>query len=167
MTDATPNTKTLMIQGESFEVSMPYAEGHPLTAVEAKVLNQTRCENIRNNQAKAIKEAKEANTFNHEATIKIIDAYDAAYSFAMPGAGAIRRTMDPVEKEARAIARNLIASKLKEKGRTMKDAISTDKGKAKVADAIDKYAEHPKVIAAAKKVVADRAALADLSLDDA
>ena len=160
MADATP-TRTLVIQGETFEVTLPYAEGHVLTEVEARVLNQNRCENIRNSQAKAIKEAKENGKFDLKAVVERVAAYDAAYTFAA-GGGAVKRTLDPIEKEARAIARNLIANKLRDQGKKMKDQ---DKGK--LAEAVEKWAEHPKVLAAAKKVVKEREDLANISLDAA
>ena len=158
----TSDLKTIQIQSESFEISVPYSEGHTLTAIEAKVLNQTRCENIRNNQSKAIREAKEDGTFDLKTATKAVKEYDAKYSFAMPGAGAIRRSLDPVEKEARAIARSVLTQKLKDQGKKMKD-----QDKEKIANIIEKWAENPKVIAAAKKTVADRAALAEMSLEDA
>lgn len=161
MTDATPATKDIIIQGETFPISVPYAEGHPLTAVEARVLNQTYCENIRNNMAGAIKKAKEEDKYDAKAMAKTVADYDAAYTFAT-GGGAVRRTIDPIEKEARSIARNLITSQLKAAGKKMKD-----QAKDKVQALIAKWAEHPKVLAAAKKVVKEREELAYLSLADA
>ncbi len=161
MTETPENTQTVTIQSESFTISAPYMEGHTLTAVEARVLNQTRCENVCNNQRKAIKEAKEDGTFDLKAAKKSVADYDAAYSFAT-GGPAVRRTLDPIQKEARAIARSLIASKLKDQGKKMKD-----QDKAKLATAVDQWAEHPKVIAAATKVVKEREDLANISLDAA
>ena len=161
MTETPANTQTVTIQSESFTISAPYAEGHTLTVVEAKVLNQTRCENVCNNQRKLIKEAKEEGTFDLKAARKSVADYDAAYSFAT-GGPAVRRTLDPIQKEARAIARNLISAKLKDAGKKMKD-----QDKAKLATAVDQWAEHPKVIAAATKVVKEREELANLSLDAA
>ena len=163
MTDKSPaeNEKTITIQSESFTISTPYSEGHPITAVEARVLNQTRSENVCNNQRKAIKAAKEEGTFDLKAAKKSIADYDAAYSFAT-GGPAVKRTLDPIQKEARAIARNLISAKLKDAGKKMKD-----QDKAKLATAVDQWAEHPKVIAAATKVVKEREELANLSLDAA
>ena len=157
----TPTSRDIIIQGESFAVSLPYSEGHTLTAVEAKVLNQTRCENIRNNQAKGIKEAQAAGTYDHKATTKLVNQYDADYTFAMPGAGTARRSMDPIEKEARAIARQMLVGKLKEANRKLKDL-----DKAKVAEVIEKWSALDAVLKAAKKVVAERTALADVSLEE-
>ncbi len=156
-----PNTQTVTIQSESFTISAPYKEGHTLTAIEARVLNQTRCENVCNNQRKAIKEAKEEGNFDLKASRKSVADYDAAYSFAT-GGPAVRRTLDPIQKEARAIARNLITTKLRDAGKKMKD-----QDKDKLAQAVEQWAEHPKVIAAATKVVKEREELANLSLDAA
>ncbi len=151
--------QTITIQSESFIISAPYSEGHAISKVEARVLNQTRCENIANSQRKAIKEAKEDGSFDLKVARKSVADYDSNYSFAT-GGPAVRRTLDPIQKEARAIARNLIASKLKEQGKKMKD-----QDKEKLATAVDQWAEHPKVIASATKVVKEREELANLSLD--
>ena len=161
MTETPANTQTVTIQNESFVISAPYSEGHAITAIEARVLNQTRSENVCNNQRKAIKEAKEEGSFDLKAARKSVAIYDAAYSFAT-GGPAVRRTLDPIQKEARAIARSLIAMKLKATGKKMKD-----QDKDKLATAVDEWAEHPKVIAAATKVVKEREELAGISLADA
>jgi hypothetical protein len=55
-----PETKTKTIEGKNFEISQPYEEGHVITAIEARVLNQTRSENIGNNVRAKLKEAIEA-----------------------------------------------------------------------------------------------------------
>ncbi len=158
MTEA---TQTVTIQSESFTISAPYVEGHVLTPIEARVLNQTRCENICNSQRKTIKASKEEGTFDLKAARKAVADYDAVYSFAT-GGPAVRRTLDPIQKEARAIARNLLSTKLREQGKKMKD-----QDKDKLASAIEQWAEHPKVIAAATKVVKEREELANISLDAA
>ncbi len=159
MTD-TP-TKELMIQGETFTLAIPYVEGHVLSAIEAKVLSQTWFENVRNNQAKAIKEAKENGGFDLAAATTTVLAYADAYAFSVGGTGAGRQSLDPIEKEARAIARGMIAAQMKTEGRKMKDL-----NKDKLANAIAKWAEHPEVIKSAKQVVKERAKLANLSLED-
>lgn len=53
--------ESLTIQGVQFEevYSPSYQAGHQCSEVEAEVLNQTERENIRNNFAKRVKEAKE------------------------------------------------------------------------------------------------------------
>ena len=55
-------SKTITILGEKFEITAPYAEGQTLTAVEARVLNQTRAENIGNNLRKVDVDVPRLNT---------------------------------------------------------------------------------------------------------
>ena len=57
-------SKTINIYDEEFTVSTPYAEGHVITAAEAKALNQVRAENIANNFRAKIKAAKEDGTLD-------------------------------------------------------------------------------------------------------
>ena len=50
--------KSITIQGINFDAPSPYTSGHVLTANESDVLNQTFAENLRNNFASAVKDAK-------------------------------------------------------------------------------------------------------------
>ena len=149
-------TKKILIQGEAFEVSTPYDEGHTLTAIEARVLNQTRLENIRNNMAKAVKEAKENGTLSDMAG-KVAE-YDAQYVFTTPGSGS-GRSIDPVEREARKIARDVIRSKLAEQGRAFSEFQDKENPErhaelqGKLNAAIDTVAAKDEVLKAAKKNV--------------
>lgn len=120
------------IAGQTFEIPTPYTEGHPLTAAEASVLNQTFLENIRNNAAGKIKAAKEAFTkaggadadFSIDTPLggegpdatktlrQVIADYAGSYVFGVR----VSRTSepaDPVQREARSIAREAINAKLK------------------------------------------------------
>lgn len=151
--------KSLTIAGESFTVNLPYAEGHTLTAVEAKALNQTRCENIRNNLAKQVKDLKEAGNFDQAAFQKVVSEYDSNYTFATPSAGGGRKTMDPVEKEARKLAREMIKAALERQGTKIGDV-----DKDALAAKIDEVADMPDVVKEAKAVVAKRTKLAELDL---
>lgn len=142
-------TKLKIIDGHEFQISQPYTEGHALTAVEARVLNQVRSENIANNMRKIVKE-KGADAAGDVAE------YDASYTFAMPREGG-RKVVDPVEREARAIARDAIRQKLAETGRKLKDI---DPGK--LDEAIDNLVENNEEIRKlAKKRVADKAKAAE------
>lgn len=147
------DTKSIMIQGVSFDISTPYGEGHALTAIEAKVLNQTRSENIRNNCAKFVKEHGEGKD-----STKFVGEYDGKYEFTIAGTGASRR-MDPVEREARSIARDAIRAKLAEKGKKLKDIVADQ-----LEEALEKVASKPNVIALAKKRIADKAKIAEDTL---
>jgi len=148
--------KTVTIAGLSVELSTPYVAGHTLTEAEAKTLNQVRIENIRNNSAKAVKEAGEDEAKLAEVKEKIL-AYDAAYQFSIAGEGAARVTRDPVEREAYAIAKEFVKAHLAKTGRTFKtvpEGMSEDEWKAKVEENIEKVATSEAVVAEAKKTVA-------------
>ena len=52
---------TITIAGHAFQAPIKYAEGDTLEANEAGALNQTYHENLRNNFAKRVQEALDAN----------------------------------------------------------------------------------------------------------
>lgn len=154
-------TKTISILGEKFEISAPYAEGQTISAVEARVLNQTRAENIGNNLRKAVKEAQDKGDTSGlaEAVAKV----DAVYSFSMPGQSA-PRIVDPVEREANKLAREFVKNKLKEAYGIALNGIHPDykdlpeeEAKAKSAErigaAVEKAAQDPAILDLAKKNV--------------
>jgi len=159
-------SKNITIQGVEFEVSTPYAEGHACTEAEAKALNQTRSENIRNNCAKIVKEAKTEHGDELPADVlksvgQAVGEYDKDYQFTLASVGGGRASRDPVEVEATKIARAAITAKLKEAGRKVSD-VDKDALAAKIAE----VAANPKVMKAAKKAVVDRAALASDALEN-
>ena len=88
--------KSISISGTAFEVAEPYAEGHTVNAIEARVLNQTRAENIGNNFRKGVQAAlalAEGPT-RDAALAKVLadlQAYDAQYIFT---SGGVSRTPD-------------------------------------------------------------------------
>lgn len=99
----------ITIQGKQFEVRSPYVPGmHELTEGEAHSLNQTRHENIRNNFAKKVKEWNGTDDLQ-----ALVSKYDEEYEFGVRGEGA-GTSRDPVEVEARGLARAAIKAKLKE-----------------------------------------------------
>ena len=153
------------IQGYTFEVSEPYAEGQTMNAVEAQVLNQTRAENIGNNQRKAVQAAidgqptvEDANgkegpePLNGEQVAELqaeLSVYDETYVLNMTRGG---RTRDPIEAMARTIARTLIEKEVKAQGKTLKawrEEVGNDAYKAKIAE----IASKKKVIAHAQRTV--------------
>ncbi|MBM61934.1 MAG: hypothetical protein CL484_03160 [Acidobacteria bacterium] len=181
-TEATPSTKAITIQGVEFEVSQPYAEGHTCTEAEAKALNQTRAENIRNNMAKTVKEANAEAGKDDEGNqkplakaklnelAKSVAEYDAEYEFTLASVGGGRASRDPIEIEANRIARASITASLKADGRTLKsvthdaDGNEIDGAKERLAEAIAKVAAKPQVIEAARKAVKEREQLASADL---
>ena len=144
--------KTITIQGLSFTVSTPYAEGHVVNEAEAKALNQTRAEAIRNNTARVVKTALDEAGKTTDADGKEvyndlsadvmsgleaeIAEYDASYVFTLASVGGGRKSTDPVETEALRIARAAITAKLKASGRKVKDVDkdALDAAIAKLAD---------------------------------
>lgn len=164
------STKTVTIHGEKFEFSTPYVAGHALTEAEAKHLNQTRLENVRNNVAKAVKEAIDSGDPEKLAQARATVAeYDGKYVFTLTGAGAPRQVLDPVEKEARRLAIEYVKAKLAEKGRTIKqvpEGMTEDEWKAKLEANYEAVATNDQIIARAKKIVAEKKKAADALGDD-
>lgn len=158
-------TKAITIQGLEFEVSTPYTAGHVVTEAEAKALNQVRLENIRNNMASAVKEAKgEGDTITEEvyASLKAkVGEYDAAYIFTLASVGGGKRSTDPVETEAKKLAKAAIAAKLAADGRTLK-SVDPDK----LAAAIAKLAESNEILKEAKRIVKARTESASAALSE-
>lgn len=135
--------ESITIQGLDFAVHSPYEAGHVLSAEEAGVLNQTFHENLRNNFASTVKDAKaEHGDELPETAITALqsefDEYAKEYKFGVRKGGA-RAPADPVEAEAFKMAKDSIRAKLKELGRKadasdIADAavrlLATDKGEA-------------------------------------
>lgn len=148
--------KTITVQGVSVEVAQPYAEGHTITAAEAKSLNQTRAENIANNQRTAIKKLLDEKGSTPEsvkpAAQALISEYDATYEFTLASVGGGRSKLSPVEKEARKIAKNAILGQLKAKGITQKEFLEA-KGEDAIKNLVVEVSERPEVVAAAEKAV--------------
>lgn len=161
-------TKTKVIAGEAFQVTAPYAEGHVLTAIEAKVLNQVRAENIGNNLRDAVKEAitkrdsgdAEAMT----ALAELVTKYDAEYTFSTPGAGGGSRKLDPVEREAKSLAEAYIREDLKKKGRTWKqvpDGLTEEEWIEKRDAQVEKLMVNETILKLAKERVNKKAKAAE------
>lgn len=164
---------TIKVQGILFPVSPRYSEGHPLTAQEAAVLNQTLYENLRNNFAthirKSVEESAKAAGVEHdthtlsEDEVSTLQAkfveYAAAYTFAAPRAG--RTPVDPLQREMRAIAKERILAALAAKNVSVK---SLPEGKMDefIATAI---ANRPEIKDEAQRRLDARKAAADDILD--
>jgi len=144
-----PEPKNKKIGDHVFPISQPYEEGHVLTAIEAKVLNQVRAENIGNNVRKKVQELlAEGRTAEAEA---LVAEKDREYQFTEAATGGSSRTMDPIEKEARKIARDAIKAALAAKGQKLSDI-----DKERLDEAIAKAAQREDILAAAKKAVTQR-----------
>lgn len=165
--------KTIVIQGIDFQVSWPYAAGHTCTEAEAKALNQTRKENLANNFAKRVKDAKalDEKNGNTAETAKLASEFeklDVEYEFTLANVSAAAK-LSPVDREARSMAKAAIVANLASKGRKLSDVpagLTKDEWEAKVAARIEEIAAQDNVIAAAKKqVAAKEKAISAVSLD--
>lgn len=147
-------TKTKTIEGRNFEISQPYAEGHSITAIEARVLNQTRSENIGNNVRAKLKTAIEEGKSDDELAALVAEV-DASYEFTAAGTRAAAK-LDPYEREARKMARELLKAHLSESGRKLTvapEGMSEDEWNEKIEAEIDRIATLDSVLEAAKKEV--------------
>lgn len=162
-----PEQKKKLIAGEEFMVSQPYAAGHVLTEVEAKTLNQTRAENIGNNLRETVKDAlakrDAGDSSAYDTLAQTVAAYDAEYTFAMGGSGVSTRKLDPIEREAKAIATELIKNDLATKGRKwtqVPEGLTKDEWEAKRDAVLEQVMTRDDVIALAKKRVKEKEKLA-------
>lgn len=102
-------------------VPQPFTAGpHELTEGEASALNQTIAENLSNNLRKKLVEGNPDDNdraWTDEEAQALVDAYLADYEIGVrrAGSGAARVT-DPVEREARKIARQKAVQVVKENG---------------------------------------------------
>lgn len=154
-------TKTITISGATFEVPQPFAEGHVCTPGEAAGLNQLLAENVRNNmRTKVTNGLDESKPEDAEVTQADIDAYIAEYEFGVIRSGGTRRVVDPVEKEARKIARTKLVEALKAKGRKVSD-FEAEQIDGLVDQILEQY---PQIMDTAKTIVEQRSELG-ISID--
>jgi len=147
---ANENTRKLTIAGQIFTATDVYAAGHVVTENEARALNQTRAEALRNNFAAEVKKALGERETLPEAEFaelqKALDAYAAEYQFSGNVGG---RTTDPLEREAKRIATEIVDGKIAEKGVSKakyieangKDKYDALVGKVMATEAVQKEAE--------------------------
>jgi len=160
------DTKSIVTQGVSVDVSAPYSEGHTCTAAEAKALNQVRAENVRNNTRKTVMEAIEAAGGADAAAKevqKIVAAYDKDYEFTLASVGGGGTRLDPLTKECRSLARAYISGKLKEAGISQKDYLEKH-GENAIKDKVIELAENDEIVKLAKKNLAEREKMANIEV---
>ena len=146
-----------------FEVPQPYAEGHVLTAIEAKQLNQIFAENICNNMRSKVQAhlAGEAEALNETDLRAAFAKYANEYVFTEASAGGSAATMTPEEKEAKRIATAYVIKHLADTKRKRKD-VPKENFDAEVA----RVAQLPDVIKLAKKRVKEQEGLQLPALED-
>jgi hypothetical protein len=120
-------TRARTIGGVEVQVPQPYAEGHPLTAAEAAMMNQTFAENISNNmRAKATGE--DGTLLAPDAFQPLVDEYVANYEPGVRtgGGGGGARALTPIEVEVRNLATAKLKEVLKSKGLKQRDINFTE-----------------------------------------
>ena len=162
-------TKEITIADKPFTVIQPYEAGHVVTEAEAKALNQTRSENIRNNMASKVKAAYAGTAKEGEPTaetiVAFVAAYDEAYVFTLASVGGGTRKTDPIEVEALKIARGMFADFCSSKGLTVK-AVKDKIGEEAYNEKLALLAEQDGVVKEATRRVKERAKTASSALDD-
>lgn len=161
---------------EGFSASQPYAEGHVVTAAEAKALNQLRKENLSNNfrsVVAAYKEGVETGQFAEGVPTTEADllnafaALDNDYQFTLASVSAARK-LDPVERKARTLARTIVKDNLAEQGYKMTEpaeGYTDDEWKDFIEEQIDAVAQMEEVVASAKASVKAEQKSAGLKLE--
>jgi DNA repair ATPase RecN len=150
------------INGLEFDISSPYVDGQTIGPAEAKALNQVRAENIGNNARAKIKEMQE-----REAPLSEIAAYvaeiDQAYVLTVARVSAGRK-LDPYEREATRMARELLKAHLASTGRkltTAPEGLTEDEWEEKVQGEIERLAATDDIVKAAKAEVDRKKKTAD------
>lgn len=151
-------TREVTIAKQTFTVSLPFEPGHVLTEGEAKALNQTRTENISNSLRKKLTEllGDEPTPEAIAQAQAMVAELDGSYQFTVANASGGRRVTDPLEKECKVVARAYITQQLREAGKTAKEM-----GKEWMDEKIEDVFSHEKIVALAKKRIAERAKLAE------
>lgn len=151
------------IGGQTVTVIQPFAEGQPLTAATAAMLNQTLAENFSNNTRKAINDLGE--NPDPAAVQALVDEYMAKYQPGVRSTGeGTPRVVDPIEREARKLAKAKAEAHVISKGQKPKDVDM----KALTEAVFEKYRDQ--FMAGGKKVVAQleaaKKAAGEFALDD-
>ncbi len=152
----------ITIAGHPFHAPVPYSEGHQLRANEANALNQVFHENLRNNFAKKVKDAKDSGAFDHQALQDSFLEYARNYQFGVRALGGGGASADPVETEALALARGDVRQMLTKSGKKIKD-YPKEKLDAAYAAQLEKHRERYIEAARERIRIKQEAASADLS----
>ena len=161
MTEAASNIREITIQGTELSIEVPYAEGHVLSAAEASQLNQVYAENVGNNFRAKVKEMLEGGSSVDDIQAAL-DAYTESYEFGTRRASSgTKRTVDPIEKEARALAKRALTEFFKKKDIDY-SSLSVDEKEQSLRTYMEKHGEKVREIAARR--VADQKAMAEAGL---
>lgn len=105
------STQKIIISDVLFEIPAPYESGKPMSGIEAQVLNRHMAKNIRSNVLEEVTTLLEAN--KEAEARKLVSEYAANYKPSNRGG----RTVDPVEREAKQIAKALMDAQLAKAGK--------------------------------------------------
>ena len=160
------NLATITIQGHEFSAPYRYAAGHILKENEAKALNQTFHENLRNNFASTVK-AKVKEVFgedpaegvrleeNHIAELQaLFDDIAEKYEFAVRSGTSVPR--DPIQAEAVKTALAAIKESIRANGGNLKEY----ENEALAEAARKLVSDDPEYLEAARQTIERRQALA-------
>lgn len=116
------DTATAKILNWEINVPQPYGEGHTISAIEAKVLNQTFRENVCNNVRREFKKLKDGaeDAMSVADVIAYATKYANEYEFTEASSTG-RSSMTPLEKEAKKVATAVVVQKLAKQGKKRKD----------------------------------------------
>ncbi len=158
----------ITIQGLVFKAPLRYSEGHTLSAIEAEQLNSVLHDNLRNNFAKRIKaqmektlEVEPQRTGLNATEVLELKQEFAQYSAEYQFTSASRRLpLDPVERTALSLAKDLVSEALRKKGLKPSDVPEHE-----LSDRIAAVAANPKVRAEAERRVDATRSIAGDALD--
>lgn len=150
----------LTIEGEIFDCPEDVAivVGAPLDEGMVATLQQTRRENLRNNFAKKVKDAKANGGITPEIHTAFAE-YAAQYKFGVRQPGAPRIVRDPIEREAMKLIRSAISAAYRAK---YDEAISKELLDEKADELFQVRGED--YLKRAKKIVAEREAASKADL---
>lgn len=161
------DAKTKTISGLQFEITQPYAPGHVINEAEARVLNQTRSENIGNNVRKALDALKDEDGSITKANMKkaeeIVADADKEYVFTLSNVGTSRVT-DPLEREIRSLAVSVVNANIKDAGKTIKEYKAQEGGEERYEQLVEQVMGMEAVIARAKESLAAKQSLTGIKL---
>ena len=143
-------TANFVIQKETFLIPRPFGEGHQCTAGEASVLCQSLAENTRNAFNAKVKEAVDDGTFDHKKMQASVDEWLEDYEFGIRRG---RGPVDPVEREALVMAKDIVRTALRERNFKIADV----PGEEITRLAEDVLSTHPEITKEAKRRVEQRA----------
>lgn len=164
-----PEQKNKLIDGVTYKITAPYVLGHVVNEAEARVLNQVRSENIGNNLRAKLKElhAKVDGGGLQEA-IDLVAKTDEDYVFTIANTGSGARKLDPIEREALAIAKEIVKAHLAKTGRSMSkvpDGKTEDSWAEEIEGHLETLQTRDDVVKLAKQRASAKQKVIDAGLD--